>query len=160
MVSIMPYTQENDYGCTKWTGVSDMDARNGTLLEQMEKAGIPCDKTPLQMGSANAEPCYLVHYTATKSQMPVTVLVFPQAGIDSWAEDYYHFPGMTHGEAAQLNWYEVYTHVHQVAWETTKAKGQVTTRCPHCGKLDGVDGGGSYEDIRGRKRCSFCHELK
>lgn len=154
------YTQDNDYGCTKWNGVSDMDAKNGTLLEQMEKACISYSLTSLQMGSANAEPCYLVHYTAAKSQIAVTVLVVHQAGIDSWAEDYYHFPGMSHEDAALLNWHEVYTHVHEVAWETTKAKVPVVTKCPHCGKLDGVDGGGSYEDIRGRKRCSFCHELK
>lgn len=154
------YTQDNDYGCTKWNGVSDMDAKNGTLLDQMEKVGISYDKTPLQMGGANAEPCYLVHYIAPKSKMAVTVLVFPQAGIDSWAEDYYHFPGMSLYEATQLDWSEVYDHVHQVAWETTKAKVPVATKCPHCGAIDGINGGGSYEDIRGRKRCSFCHELK
>lgn len=154
------YTQTNDYGCTKWNGVSDMDAKNGTLLEQIEKAGIPFTPTPLPMVSANAGPCYLVHYTTPKSKMLMTVLVHPQAGIDSWAEDYYHFPGMSGDEAAPLDWYEILTHVKEVAWETTRAKVPVATKCPHCGAIDGIGGGGSYEDIRGRKRCTFCHGLK
>ena len=156
----MLYTQDNDYGCTKWSGVSDMDAKNGTLLEQLDNAGIAYTTAQLNMGSVNAGPCYLVHYTTTKSQMLMTILVFPQAGIDSWAEDYYYFPGMSGEDAAQLSWYEVYTYVKEVAWETTRAKAQVATKCPHCERVDGVNGGGSYDDIRGRKRCSFCHNLK
>ena len=154
------YTEDNDYGCTKRDGVSDMTETNGTLIQQMDKAQIHYTRTTLNIGAASTEPAYLLHYTSPKTNAQMTVLVFPQAGIDSWAEDYYFFAGMTINEASKLNWYDVYEHVHRVSWETIKSKVPVASKCPNCGKLDGIDGGGSYEDIRGKKRCSFCHTLK
>lgn len=154
------YTQDNDYGCTKRDGVTDMTEKNGTLVQQMDKAGIHYVKTTLNMGGAVAESCYLLHYTSTKNNQPLTILVFPQAGIDSWAEDYFYFPGMTLQGASKLDWHSVYEHVNRVSWETIKSNVPVATKCPNCGKLDGIDGGGSYEDIRGRKRCKSCHSLK
>lgn len=154
------YTFENDFGCTIRNGVSDMTETNGTLIQQMDKAGVKYTRTELNMGGVNTEPCYLVHYTSTKTNSPMTILVFPQAGIDSWAEDYFYFPGMTLDDALALNWRQVYDHVNRVSWETTKSKVPVATKCPSCGKLDGIEGGGTYEDIRGLKRCKFCHSLK
>ena len=90
----------------------------------------------------------------------MTILVFPQVGIDSWAEDYYYFPGMTKEDALLLDWYVVYNHVSEVSWNTIKSKVSVASKCPKCEKVDGINGGGTYEDIRGNKRCTFCHSLK
>src|SRR3990167_6595135 len=147
------YTTENDFGCTKRDGVSDMTETSGTLIQQMDKAGVKYIRTELNMGSANADPCYLVHYTSTKTNEPMTILVFPQAGIDSWAEDYYYFSGMTLKDALSLNWHEVYAHVQRVSWETIKSKVQVAQYCPTCHKAP-VE---TYEDLRGKKRCKTCN---
>ena len=151
----MKYTADNDYGCKKYNGVSDMDSANGTLVEQLEKAGVTYTRTQLSMGTVTAEPCYLVHYMGRSSNIPVTVLVFPQAGVDSWAEDYYHFPGMTPDDAATLNWYEVHEHIHRVWWDTVKKNVSVAQYCPTCGTAPAT----TYEDLRLKKRCSVCHEL-
>lgn len=156
----MFFVEENDYGCTKFDGISDMTAGEaGTITDQLDKAEKPYQRTALNMGTIFADTAYLIHYRA-KSNIAITVLVVPQVGADSWAENYYHFPGMTADDAAQLNWCEVYAHVSRVHMETITSKIPVATKCPNCGKLDGVDGGGWYEDIRGRKRCKFCHNLK
>lgn len=146
------FYKNNDYGCTRHNGVSDMDCENGTLIEQLEKAGIDYTLTGLNMGTSADMPCRLVHYV-TKSNTPMTILIFPQAGIDSWAENYYHFPGMTAEDAAQLNWGDVYEHVHSVWWETVKSKVQVAQFCPTC-HIAPVT---TYEDIRGKLRCAKCH---
>jgi hypothetical protein len=157
----MQFTQDNDYGCTLFNGVSDMDVEKvgGTIVEQLEKAGIPYERTDLSMGAMFAEAAYLIHYTARKSGIAVTILVIPQVGADSWAEEYFHFPHMTKPDAEMLDWFEVQQHVRAVMQATIRAKIPVTQKCPHCGKLEGVDGGGKYEDIRGRTRCKSCHQL-
>jgi hypothetical protein len=127
-------------------------SNTGTLTEKLDEAGIKYTRTTLAMGSFNSEACYLVHYT-TKSGVPMTVFVFPQAGIDSWAEEYYHFANMTIEDALKLSWYEVYEHVHRVSMETAAANAQVAQYCPKCEKAP-VN---TYDDLRGLKRCVVCH---
>ena len=153
------YTLDNDYGCTRRDGVSDMTETNGTLTEQMDKAGIHYERTPLNMGTVTAEPAYLVHYTSSKSNAPMTVLVVPQAGADSWAEDYYYFPGLLPEQAQEMDWYAVYEHVKSVAWSTVRKNIHAPSPCPNCGKLD-INNADRYTDLRGRVRCSFCHALR
>lgn len=153
------FTKGNDYGCTKANGVSDMSNAD-VLIDKLKNAGIEYQRTELSFGTLTAEPVHLVHYVSPKSGCNMTVLVVPDAGADCWVEGYYHFPCMTKEDASKLKWIDVYEHVRQVAWETIKSKIPIAEKCPNCGKLDGVDGGGWYDDIRGRKRCKFCHNLK
>lgn len=148
----MKYNVDNDYGCTKSNGISDMDNAD-VMATQLKKAGIQYECTELTFGTMTAEPAHLIHYTGSKSGNPVTVLVVPAAGADSWAEQYYHFPGMTKAEAIELNWSEVYEHVHGVWWQNVIANVQVAQYCPTCHKAP-VD---TYQDLRGQKRCQTCH---
>lgn len=140
------YTEENDYGCTKWDGVSDMTiGANGTLTEQLGKVQIPFELVPLSMGTLTADPAYFIHYASRITGNPTVILVFPQAGADSWCENYYYFPGMSLADAHNLNWHEVYEHVHAVATATMYANVPVAS--------------GTYKDIRNRVRCNRCHSL-
>jgi hypothetical protein len=148
----MKFTVENDYGCTKHNSVSDMDCQNGTLIEQLDNAGIAYTLVELSMGSDGSAPCNLIHYTG-KSNNPITVLIVPSSGIDSWAENYYHFPGMSDEDAKQLKWYDVYQHIHDVWWKTVKSKIQVAQFCPKCHTAPVT----TYDDIRGNLRCATCH---
>lgn len=129
-----------------------MDCKNGTLVEQLDLAAVPYTQIRLNMGATTAIPCYLIHYT-TKSNDPMTVLVVPQTGIDSWAENYYHFPYMAAIDAQELDWLGVYEHVHSVWWETALARVQTAQYCPVCNAAPVL----TYEDIRGQKRCGRCH---
>jgi hypothetical protein len=148
------FTIENDYGCTKTDSVDDMSykKKGGTLTEQLDRNGISYSKHELSMGTLTAEPAYLVHYT---NKTPMTVLVIPAAGADSWCKEYYYFPYMTADDAQLLNWYDVYQHVREVSWETIKNKTKVAKKCPGCGKLPA----NTYEDLRGKERCRDCHAL-
>lgn len=146
------FTQDNDFGCVKVSGVSDMTETDGTLLQQIQKARIEYMITNLAMGAVNSDPCYLLHYT-TKSNVPMTVLVFPQSGIDSWAEDYFHFAHMTVEDAWKLDWSEIYDHVQRISHETAMKNIQVAQYCKSCHKAP-VE---TYDDLRGKKRCKTCH---
>ncbi|MEM3486389.1 MAG: hypothetical protein QXI12_12305 [Candidatus Methanomethyliaceae archaeon] len=149
---------DDDYGCTLWKGVSDMTAKHGTLLEQLEQRGIPYKVKHLAMGTLFAEPAYLVHYTSA-SNVPMTVLVVPAVVGDGWNEDYFYFPYLEEEEAAKLDWYEVQRHVRAVALETAARATRHPTPCSVCGKLN-VFASDSYKDLRGRERCAYCHHLR
>ncbi len=153
------YTKDNDFGCTKWDGVTDMTETNGTLIQQMEKKGIHYTRTNLNMGALPAEPAYLVHYTSQKSKIPMTILVIPQIGADSWAEDYFYFPGMTMQDAIGLNWCIIYEHVHTVSLEIITQNIHSPSKCPSCGKMD-INKSDTYKDIRGKIRCAHCHSIR
>lgn len=155
------YTQDNDYGCTRHAGVSDMTETNGTLIDQLEKAGAEYKKVSLPFAALPAEPAYLLHYISKKSGSPLDmiVLVIPLIGPDSWAQEYYYFPGMSLPDADELNWIEVYEHVKATSWETTMKKISHPTACPSCGKMS-INQSDTYEDIRGRVRCAYCHVVK
>ena len=154
------YTEDNDYGCTKFNGVSDMMVGpDGVLTEQLDKAGISHTQTELRMGTLTANPAYLVHYNSLNSKIPITILVIPQTGVDSWAEEYYHFPGMTQEDAQKLDWHTVFQHVSSVLWQTIRSDITHPTPCPNCGKKD-INSKDKYTDIRGRVRCSYCHAIR
>lgn len=152
------FSKENDFGCTKCTGVTDMTTVDsaGTLIDQLEKAGIQYEKTVLSIGVMFAEAAYLIHYVGRKSGKDMTILVIPQVGADSWAEDYFYFPGMTKHNASELNWFEVQEHVRAIQRETILKNIPVARSCPNCGAIDGV-GMRVYKDIRGKSRCGNCH---
>ncbi len=152
------YNAQNDYGCTKHAGCSDMTGET-PLLNQLHQAFIEYERTELRMGTLTAEPASIVTYFSKKSNQPMTVLIVPQAGADSWAEDYYYFPGMTHAAANELDWYTVYNHVHDVSWQTITTQIPHPTPCKNCGKLD-INNTDRYTDIRGRVRCNFCHAIR
>lgn len=106
------YGIENNYGCTKRDQVTDMTETNGVLVEQMTRVGVQYERTDLNMRTAiTAESCYLVHYTSPKTSAPMTILVVPQTGLDSWAESYFYFPGMVVEDANKLDWPQVYEHI-------------------------------------------------
>jgi hypothetical protein len=151
-------TAENDYGCTRYDGVTDMAGGN-TLIDQLKENYVPYETTTLSMGTLTAEPASIVTFVDKKSNSPMTVLVIPMAGADSWAEDYYYFPFLTHQEAQQMDWPVVYEHVHTVSWETIRRHISHPTPCPQCGHLD-VFKSDSYKDIRANIRCSYCHGIR
>jgi hypothetical protein len=154
------FKENNDYGCTRYSGISDMTITdNGSFLDQLKKSEIDYKQVILNIGSYAAEPCYLLHYESRKTNLPMTVLVFPQVGSDSWAEDYYYFPHMTENDAKSLNWGNVLEHIRSVVWETIRAKIPVAIHCSHCGKFISMSKSDIYEDIRGNKRCGYCHNI-
>lgn len=96
----------NRLGLTKVSGWSDLMAGN-TLEDQLKKAGVPYEEVEIPHMGTFAGNARLIFYTNPKSGWSVTVLiVVHQSDIDSWAEDYFYFEGMTkEGAMADENWW-------------------------------------------------------
>jgi hypothetical protein len=103
----MREVKKNAYGCTHVSYVSDMTGQLD-LRSQLKKLGINFSESPLKMGAFLEEPALVITYSQQETNIPVTVLIIPAVGIDSWCETYYYFPGMSYEDAiVRLDWYEI-----------------------------------------------------
>lgn len=56
------------------------------------------------MGTLFAEPASIITYTSPKLNRPVSVLIIPLRGPDSWCEEYYAMAGTDHEAALSRDW--------------------------------------------------------
>lgn len=89
----------NKIGLTKFNYWSDMQP-NKDLREQLQDRGIEFSEIPITHLVGMAGNAALVFYISPVSGKPVTVLAVPiRYEIDSFAEEYYIFEGMTKEQA-------------------------------------------------------------
>ena len=90
----------NDIGLSFYNGWTDLMAGDPQEA-QLQAAGRHYEKIDITHIVGMGGCAYLLCYTSLKGE-PVTVLVVPLRGdIDSFAEDYYYFLGMTQEEATK-----------------------------------------------------------
>lgn len=101
----------NGIGLTRYQYRDDLSqTRPGEPLwfaDKLDAEGIAYERTPLPRIVGMAGSAYLLTYDSPRG-MPVTVLVIPHQGIDSFAEEYYTFEGMGCDQAAARDWLAVY----------------------------------------------------
>lgn len=98
----MDEARANPWGITRTGYATDM-TDDGPLEYELERAGKNFEKTYLRMGSLFADDASIVTYTTTGGT-PVSILVIPFAGPDSWCEEYYIMVGVSHADALAVNW--------------------------------------------------------
>ncbi len=105
----MDTAPSNTIGLTHIAGWTDLMAGD-RLEDQLEKAAVAIEKQDIPTIVGMGGCARLVGYTSQRTGQPVTVLVVPlQGDIDSWAEDYYIFGGLSFEDATRMtDWHERY----------------------------------------------------
>lgn len=98
----MDEARGNPWGITRTGYATDM-TDDGPLEYELEQAGKNFEKTYLRMGSLFADAASIVTY-ARSAGGPVSVLVIPFVGADSWCEEYYVMSGVSHADALAIDW--------------------------------------------------------
>lgn len=102
----MKQVPENPYGCTHTSYCTDM-SNHPDLETELKNRGVEYTKTALPMAAFASENASIVTYNSPSTQKPVTVLVVPAVGADSWCEGYYYFPGLDHESASTRDWFAI-----------------------------------------------------
>jgi hypothetical protein len=117
----MEAANKNDYGITHTGYATDM-TEAGDLRSQLRKAGKAYQETPLNRGTWFAENARIITYQSDGQATPVSTLIIPMAGADSWCEEYYIMVGVNHEAALSRDWGTIIHRVRELAPPDTRRK--------------------------------------
>ena len=103
---------DNPFGMTRYAWWSDLaEIQSGTkpLRDQLTAQNVTFEEEQIPYIVGMAGTAALLFYTSPRTGQPVTVFCIPHRyDVDSWAEDYYYFEGLSKDEALAKDWSEVY----------------------------------------------------
>lgn len=102
----------NPYGCTHRSFVSDLNDQD--LRKQIHAMGIHYIESRINTEDKSAVQGRLISYYQPSSDRPVTILIIPGAGPDSWCDEYYYFPDLEHGQARKRDWNSIISELREL----------------------------------------------
>jgi hypothetical protein len=112
--------EPNEIGLARWVPW-DSDTGGWQLEPGLESRGIPFEKAEIPHLVGMGGCAWLVFYMSPNTKGLMTVLCVPKAAIDSFAIDYFYFPGVSKEHALEseqvwLDRYDVCVEMKRVSW--------------------------------------------